>query len=483
MSTFFNLSFRFKIPLWGSALILVTAGSVGLALTFRAYHDLHQDLLISADSLGRTLSKTLFPVMLHDNVWRAYEIINASSYNATPTSPVQASALVLLDRQGRVYVSTRPYGYPMLANLRQLGPGYGGLAEKLPRIGAGATRSFDLEKSNQIVVAAPVGEGPKRLGTLLIFYSKTVFVPRFRAIVTRAGGITLLILAILLPINWYWGRRMALPLMQLSSRMGEIGTRIPDPLDPAIYPYRDELGELFTAFGEMVMALREGERLKDDMVQSQRLAAVGRLAAGIAHEINNPLAGMLTAVDTLKQRPGVDPRVMKTIGLLERGLMQIRDTVQALLVDARAMDRLLAPSDIEDMRMLLQPQLSKKGLSLKCYSDLKGEIALPATYVRQIVINLLLNAAQAAREGGQIACAIAPATGWLCISVANTGAPLTERQMARLFEPFATTKETGHGLGLWVTYQIVQQLGGNITAENRSDTVRFVVQLPLGHPS
>ncbi|HCA26135.1 MAG TPA: two-component sensor histidine kinase [Betaproteobacteria bacterium] len=369
----------------------------------------------------------------------------------------------------------------MLANLRKLGPGYGRLAEKLPRIRAGTTRSFDLEQSNQIVVAAPVVEGPKRLGTLLIFYSKTVFVPRFLAIVTRAGGIALLILAVLLPINWYWGRRMALPLMQLSSRMGEIGTRIPDPLDPAVYPYRDELGQLFAAFGGMVMALREGERLKDNMVQSQRLAAAGRLAAGIAHEINNPLAGMLTAVDTLKQRPGVDPRVMKTIGLLERGLIQIRDTVQALLVDARTVDRFLAPNDIEDMRMLLQSQLSKKRLSLKWHNELTEEVALPAAYVRQVVINLLLNAVQATHEEGRVECAIELAAEQLCITVANTGAPLMAEQMAHLFEPFATNKETGHGLGLWVIYQIVQQLEGRISAENRSDTVCFIVQLPVEH--
>ncbi|MBZ0096679.1 MAG: hypothetical protein K8H75_15095, partial [Sulfuricella sp.] len=108
----FNLSFRAKIPLWGSLLILVTAGLVGLTLMFRAYDDLRQDVLISADSLGRTLSNTLFPAMLHDDVWRAFEIINAPFHGATPENPVQASALILLDNQERVYVSTLPETYP-----------------------------------------------------------------------------------------------------------------------------------------------------------------------------------------------------------------------------------------------------------------------------------------------------------------------------------------------------------------------------------
>lgn len=481
MRSLYDLSLRFKIPLWGSVLILVTAGSVGLALMFHAYDDLRQDVLISADSLGRTLSKTLFPVMLHDDVWHAYEIINAPFHSATPANPMQASALVLLNEQGRVYVSTQAYVYPVLADFGKLGPGYERLAKKLPGIRDHSSRNFELEGSNQIVVATPIAEGQERLGTLLIFYSKSVFVPRFLAIASRAGGITLLVLTILLPINWYWGRHLALPLMKLSSRMGEIGTHIPEPPDPAAYVHRDEVGELFVAFGKMVEALREGERMKDEMVRSQRLAAVGRLAVGIAHEVNNPLAGMLTAVDTLKQRPDIDPRVIKTVGLLERGLMQIRDTVQALLVDSRVVDRALAPNDIEDMRTLFQSHLLEKQLDLEWHSGLTQEIPLPATYVRQVVINLLLNAIQAAPGGGQIECRVEPEAEGLNIMVANTGALLTAEQMARLFEPFATAKEMGHGLGLWVTYQIVQQLRGSITAENGSDTVRFVVQLPLEH--
>jgi len=71
------------------------------------------------------------------------------------------------------------------------------------------------------------------------------------------------------------------------------------------------------------------------MVQSERLAALGQLAAGIAHEINNPLSGMLTAIDTLKCHSDADPRMMKTIALIERGLTQIKDTVGALLVEAK----------------------------------------------------------------------------------------------------------------------------------------------------
>ena len=479
MKALFNLSFRVKIPLWGSLLILLPAGLVSLALMFQAYDDLHQDMLISADSLGRTLANTLFPAMLHDDVWRSFEIINAPFHGATPENPVQATALILLDKQDRVYVSTHPDTYPTLADFQKFGPRYAELADKLDGVADGTTRSFEVEGSDQIFVAAPVSEGGKRLGTLLILYSKRVSIPRFMAIAQRAGGIALLVLVVLLPINWYWGRRMAVPLVLLSSRMGEIRSHIPDALDPDAYAYQDELGKMFAAFQEMVVALRESERMKDEMMQSRQLAAVGRLAAGIAHEINNPLCGMLTAVDTIKHRPDVDPRTLKTIGILERCLLQIRDTVRALLVEARATSHFLAPNDIDDVRILLQPEASKKRLRLEWRNLLNGEIALPSTYVRQILINLLLNAIQAADEDGHVACDIEPRPGELFISIVNDSKPLTDEQMHHLFEPFATTKTAGHGLGLWVTYQTVHQLGGRISAENETNAVRFTVRLPL----
>jgi C4-dicarboxylate-specific signal transduction histidine kinase len=93
---------------------------------------------------------------------------------------------------------------------------------------------------------------------------------------------------------------MTLPLVQLSARIGEIGKKWPEELDAKLYAHRDELGRLFEAYTQMLQDLKDREALENKMVQSERLAALGQLSAGIAHEINNPLSGMLTAIDTLK---------------------------------------------------------------------------------------------------------------------------------------------------------------------------------------
>jgi two-component system, NtrC family, sensor kinase len=215
------------------------------------------------------------------------------------------------------------------------------------------------------------------------------------------------------------------------------------------------------------------------MFQSDRLAALGQLAAGVAHEINNPLGGMLMAIDTLKSHTVIDGRTAKTIALIERGLGQIKDTVGALLVEARLKSRNLTANDIEDVLVLILPQAHKKILKIDWRNGIVGELALPATLVRQVLINLLLNAVNAAAVQGQIACHVGLAAREMHISVANDGKLLTAEQMTHLFEPFSPISEGGHGLGLWVSYQIVNQLGGRIGAARKDGRMQFDVGLPI----
>lgn len=478
----FDLSFRVKLPLWGSLLILITAASVGLSLVAHQYDSMKEDLLTSADSLVRTLSKTLFPTLLHDELWKAYEILNAPFHGAVPAGPMQASLLVLLDRDKRVFVSTHPNEFPTMARLGELGGEAADVAAQIGDLRDGATREIQVADSSRIWVAGPVQEEGERLGTLLIAYPKSALAERFADTALRAMGIALLVLAVLLPINWYWGRRMAIPLTSLAVKLSEMRHGLPDDTELPTYAYQDELGRLFAAYEVLLAELREADRLKDEFVKGQRMAAVGRLAASVAHEINNPLAGMLTAIDTLRQRGTLDARDARTVGVLERSLDQIRDTVKALLVEAKGNSRNLASGDIEDIRTLLHAQIAKKDLNLTWDNQLRRELPLSANLVRQVLINILLNAVQATPAGGQVVVAVHPGAASLRLDIANDGARLSSEMRQHLFEPFTTSKETGHGLGLWVTYQIVQQLGGTIRADDDGEMVRFTVDLPVREP-
>ncbi len=484
MRWLFNLSFRHKIPLWTSFLISFSIFVVGAALMTRAYNDMKNAVVISADNLGHTLANTVAPTLLHDDVWRAFEIVRSPIRAESAQTPVQVDAVVVLTRDNKVFVSSDPDTLPMLTEAETLGSDWRRLSERLSTPGEQKwPLVLEPDDSSYLYLALPIIDKDAQLGHLVLRYAKSVFHPWFIDTIWQGLGIGLLVLAVLIPINWYWGSRMATPLVDLAQRMGMMLERPPEPLPPDLYPYHDELGQLFQAYDRMVLALRDKAALENEMVKSERLAAIGQLTAGIAHEINNPLAGLITAVDTLKLRQDLDPKARRHLELIDRGLMQIGDTVAALLVQTRVQARPLNLHDLEDIHTLIQPQVSARRIRLDWSAAMPAELPAPASLVRQILINLLLNAVQAADEGGHVSLWLGrkgDSETCLTIVVRNDGTQLDDEQLAHLFEPFASTRTGGHGLGLWVTYQIVTQLNGCISARNADGQVEFVVNLPLG---
>ncbi len=476
---FFNLSFRYKIPLWGGALILISVLAVSAAMMFKAYEDLKEDVRISAEGLGGILTKTLFSPLLHDDVWRAFEQVNAAFHGRKPGNPIQPELIFVVGPVGQIMVSSAPAELPMLASLETLGPGYAELARVLDRPIPGESISHDPGGIRRVFFAFPIREESAQAGTLVLAYSKDVFLPRFRGHALYGALIGALVLAVLLPLNWYWGQRMARPLVNLARRMGRaVHGGQEDPIRDS-YPYQDELGQLFLAYDAMLVEMREKTMLERELLQTERLTAIGRLASGIAHEVNNPLGGMLMALDTLRERGALPEHAMKTMGMLERGLKQIQEIVAALLVQARDQSRPLTEQDLDDVHTLIHPQVLKKSQRLNWRTGLPKDARPPAAACRQVLINLLLNAVQATSEGGRIDVVLEARDGGLSLRVSNQAAPIPPDRLEHLFEPFVSGREGGHGLGLWVTYQIVRQLGGRIDATCEDGEVRFEIWLPM----
>jgi signal transduction histidine kinase len=476
----FDLSLRIKIPLWGSGLIVVTALTVSLVLVAQAYDGLRQDILNSSASLGRALAKNVFPAMLNDEVWRAFEIIRAPLSGTSSENNVQPEILLAVNQRLQVFVATDPVAAPLSVQMAEIGADYAGLAQRLAV--AEETATVEYIGEHHLYVAVPISDEGMRLGTLIVVHSKEALLPRFWSVARHGALAGLLVLALLLPINWYWGRRMADPLVDLARSIDSVAEGA-NPPPPTAYRYRDELGRLFDAYGLMVGALHDKSRLEQEVIRSERLAAIGRLSAGLAHEINNPLGGMLLALDNFKRRGGHDERTLKMVAMIERGLSQIRETVGAMLVEAKVRSRDFSPQDVDDLATLLAAEARKRVVIVDIDSHLDSTVPLPATLLRQILMNLLLNAVQASEPSTRVYCTLRYAHGSLMIEVRNAGQAISEEVMSRLFEPFANGRENGSGLGLWVTYQIVSQLGGQIVAENIAGVTRFSVVLPTGEPA
>lgn len=478
-----DLSLRWKIPLRVMAAVLGTAVAVTAALVAREYDEIQQNLEGHATSLGRVLAHTLVEPVLHDDIWRAYEILQ-SAHERNPSAPeLQAEVVIVMDAEFRVFVSTRPREFPIGSSAASRGGTYGQLRAALS---SGApTEQHLLEPANSSVffVMSPLIADGVALGHVILGYSKIPFLPRFIGVVSRAMLVTLLVLLVILPISWVWARRTGAPLLRLAEAMQQVPLQLEAARLADLPDSRDEIGQLGAAFRRMVGELREKEELERQMLVSERLAAIGRLTAGIAHEINNPLGGMLTAINTYKRHGESDPLAAKALSLLERGLTQIRNTVAALLVETRVQDRPFAPEDIDDLVILAQAQAHARAVSLVVDESIDCTLPLPATLLRQIVLNLLLNAVVAADQGGSVRLSARTSDGGLVLSVCNDGRHIPREQMAYLFEPFATGNENGHGLGLWIVYQIVQQLGGVISVESEPGCTTFSIEIPYGQPA
>ncbi len=468
-----NLSYRLKIPLAMSLVIVATTAVVAATFTWQSYRQAHASFLRHGEALGKTLARTLRPALLHDDVWQAYEILR------TPLErPLdEARVLILLDARGHVFAASDPRQYAVLTPFNAgvgdpvtLANGHAGLDSNV----------LESADARWLYFSTPIlAEDGSLLGRLLQRYDRNLVAPRFADVSADALYAALAALLLLLPLGWLAGKRLTDPLVQLARCLGRVGQEIPESIQCDFHHGLDEIGRLAQSFEDMVRQLREKQALERHLAQSDRLAAVGRLSAGIAHEINNPLGGMLNAISNYRRRGGADPQAEKTLGLIERGLTQIRDTVSALLVESRLESRALTPADLEDARTLVAGQVQSKRLTLHWHNEVEEPLPLPSAQVRQILLNLLLNAVQASPEGGSVTCSISMDDAFT-ITVGNAGPAIPERRRQHLFEPyFGEEGGEGHGLGLWVTYQLVEQLRGSISVESVPGHTRFGVVLPL----
>ena len=492
-----DLSYRIKTPLSVTLVIVLTAIILSITLLARAYQDNREEMIDNALSLGSVLARTLAPALTRDDVWQAYETImtplereartaggpaplTSSNGDRGAADPSQREILVL-DTEQSIYVASRPRRYPMLVQLGQMGGEYADLAGRIAEHDAGEPFvARDIWPDRYAMVVPILAEDGAQLGTLVLNYSNDLLFPRFLNTVEQVILATLLVLLALLPLGWYWGKRLTDPLSHLSACMQRVGSEVPSDIQCDLYDGRDEIGQVSMRFRRMLDELREKQELERSMVASERLAAVGRLTAGIAHEINNPLGGMLNAISTYKRHgEDRDPVADRTISLLERGLVQIKGTVGALLVEARLESHALTLEDLQDIRTLVQPDIQRKGLRLVWDNTIDAPIPLPSSQVRQVLLNLLLNAVQASEEGGEVACTLRADDRYFFAAISNGGEYISRDRMAHLFEPFANSSGEGHGLGLWVTYQMIQQLDGQIEVTSNETATLFEVTLPL----
>ena len=293
---------------------------------------------------------------------------------------------------------------------------------------------------------------------------------------------------------------------------------------------RDELGEMAEAFNKMTIDLerandeimasnrtleqraeqkaRELERAHEFMAGAERMASLGKLAATVAHEVNNPLMGILTyarltrkALDKADPPPPNKERLIEQLQIIEHESRRCGDLMRNLLMFARQSPRTLQHNDITALVgravTLVRHQLELNGIELeeRLAAGLP-QVTCDAGQIQQVVLGLLVNATEAipANSGGKVwvstefdpSPADAAAPGSAVIRVRDNGPGIAPEVMPHVFEPFFTTKtdEQRTGLGLAVAKSIVEQHGGEISVQSvHGEGAEFTIHLPVEPPS
>ena len=245
----------------------------------------------------------------------------------------------------------------------------------------------------------------------------------------------------------------------------------------------------FDPIGRLIILddVTERAELEEQLIQADKLSSIGLLAAGVAHEVNTPLAVISSYAQMLANQAEGAVTSEKILKRITEQTFRASEIVNSLLSFSRTSSSEFAALDlnaaVDDTAALVEPQIRKGGIRIekRLEADLP-EVQGVANKLQQVLLNLLINARDAMPEGGSLIVATRIENGAACIDVSDTGVGIGRDQLGRIFDPFFTTKgpKKGTGLGLAVSYGIVREHGGQLRVDSAlGEGSRFTIELPV----
>lgn len=272
---------------------------------------------------------------------------------------------------------------------------------------------------------------------------------------------------------------------------------------------RDEMGELSDAFNQMTASLKsarmeleewgknleakvaertsEIKQMQTQLIRSEKLVSLGRLVAGITHEINNPLTGILMFANLIHSNPKLDLSLKNDTDVIINEAKRCAKIVKGLLDFSRESIPQKKPASLSQVMEGTLALIGRQSsfLNIDIVRDYQPDLPLipiDEDQIEQVFINMLLNASQSMPEGGTITITTyTDKEEYACLKITDTGIGIAEENMEKIFDPFFTTKsDKGTGLGLSVSYGIIERHGGKIEVQSKmNEGTTFVIKLPL----
>ncbi|BBA69138.1 sensor histidine kinase [Geobacter sulfurreducens] len=518
-----RLSLLAKFTIATSFVLLVTMGLFAYINVEQLEKLLFEEAVSDADKLSETIIRTTHYHMLEDNRERAYQIINEVGSQKGITQRIR-----MINKFGQVTHSTdqREIGYFLDKKAEACNMCHSGPSPLVHATTMNRSRLFTDREGKQVLglakaiyndercFTAPCHYHPKEakvLGVLDVIVSldpmhQKVYAYRNEIIVLTVLQITLIALC----LTFFTQRFVNRPVRQLVRLTQQVGE---GDLDTRVtLSSHDELGDLASAFNSMTVNLKkvhgeledwgknlevkveertqELKNIQAQLVHSEKLASLGELVAGIAHEINNPLTGILVFASLMASDKKLDPSLKADLDLIVKETQRCAKIVKGLLDFSRESIPQKKPSSINaimdaTLTLVVHQSCFHDITVVKEYNPDIPEMLLDPHQIEQVFINLLLNACHAIAGSGEVHIR----TGFdhvndeVSVAITDTGCGIPDEIIGKIFDPFFTTKETkGTGLGLSVSYGIIEGHGGRIDVQSTVGAgTTFTVRLPLLH--
>jgi len=305
-------------------------------------------------------------------------------------------------------------------------------------------------------------------------------------------GVTLAGALLAIALSYLISRRLTVPITKLVSASWEVAH---GNLDAKVEVQSDdEVAELADAFNIMASALKTrdeqlAEFTKKKIMESERLAVVGQLAADVAHELNNPLQGIVTYSHLLMEKTNCDDPKRGSIQKIVNQANRCTTIIRGLLDFSRPRKPLKKPSDVnsvlEECVSLVENQALFHNIEIaRHWNGNLPLVVVDPSQMQQVFMNMIINAAEAMDGSGRLTVATRfDATEQVIeVEFTDTGHGISEENVERIFDPFFTTKEVGHGtgLGLAISYGIIREHRGTVSVESeKGKGTTFIIRLPV----
>lgn len=445
-----------KIPLVVAALMIAASAIVTNRVLSRLAETQESHLEQLTDAYLDGLATSILPSVLREDVWEVFDALDRAKERY---KSLDLRWTTVTNAEGHTLASSKPTEFETFSFLSRA------VRAQFPQ-----TENMVVQQDTEIAYVhraleyqgRTIGRVYAAVGIAALNNERSEV---FLTLLATNSILTLLMAA----LGYITVRRMMQPIKILSQHL-DAGQRGPVEaiMDRDLDAHGLEFGRLFRRYNAMVLGVNERELLATKLSEEEKLASLGRLASGIAHEINNPLGGMFNAIDSLKRHGERESVRQTSLRLIEQGLSGIRDLVRSTLATYRA-DRnesVLTPSNLDDLRPLIHPEVKRKRLNLQWTNEIGEELQLPAVAMRDAVLNLLLNACAASTEGGTVTFAARLQDHRLVVEIIDEGPglPTNVRRYLEHPEVGSAPIDQRAGLGLWMVKRLAMENGGELKA-------------------